>query len=98
MGQGVEQNDTESLKWYRLAASNGQGEAQSKLGAKYALGHGVAQDYRRAYMWFSLAVVSGYAAAVETRDAAAKGLNSLELGEAQKMTQECQARKFKGCD
>ena len=97
-GEGVPQSDAESLKWYRLAAENGQGEAQSKLGANYALGQVVAQDYIRAYMWFSLAVVSGYADAVETRDTAAKLLNAQELGDAQKMARECQARKFKGCD
>ncbi len=39
-GQGVPQNYTEALKWYRLSAEQGDADAQNNLGVMYADGKG----------------------------------------------------------
>jgi len=51
-GQGVPQNYHEAVKWYRLAAEQGNASAQFKLGRMYDDGHGVPQDYKEAVKWF----------------------------------------------
>lgn len=97
-GQGLVQDYAEAVKWYRLAAEQEHATAQYNLGVMYAQGQGVAQDYVRAHMWFNLGAVSGNADAVTNRDATANQMTPQQIGEAQKLARECQARKFKGCN
>ena len=52
---GVEQSDERAAHWYRLAALQGDSDAQNNLGTAYAQGLGVAEDRVEAYLWFSLA-------------------------------------------
>ena len=40
-GQGLPQDFKEGVKWYRLAAEQGNAAAQSNLGVMYARGKGV---------------------------------------------------------
>ena len=47
--EGVSQNYGEALKWYRQSASQGNASAQFNLGAMYANGEGVPQDYQQAF-------------------------------------------------
>ena len=54
-GKGVPQDYAESVKWYSLAADQGNAEAQSNLGLMYRDGKGVPQDFVQAHMWFNLA-------------------------------------------
>ena len=54
-GYGVPQDYMEAVKWYRMAAEQGEAWAQSNLGLMYANGRGVAQDYIEAHKWFNLA-------------------------------------------
>ncbi len=42
------------MQWFRKAAEQGIAGAQSELGAFYANGHGVPQDYIQAHLWFNL--------------------------------------------
>ena len=44
-GRGVAQDFATALKWYRLAADQGDAAAQNDLGVLYDQGKGVAQDY-----------------------------------------------------
>ena len=46
---------------HRLAAEQGETDAQNNLGMMYAKGHGVAQDYQEAVKWYRLAAEQGYA-------------------------------------
>ena len=64
----------------------------------YEQGQGVVQDYVRAHMWAFLAALSGDAAGAKTRDIIAKHMTPQQIGEAQKMARECQAREFEACD
>ncbi len=45
-GLGVVQDHKEAVKWYRKAAEQGYVFAQENLGIMYAVGLGVAQDWR----------------------------------------------------
>jgi TPR repeat protein len=51
----------EALKWYRLAADQGNAAAQFALGGMYENGLGLPQDYAKAVKWFRLAAAQGYA-------------------------------------
>ena len=53
------QDDTEAVKWYRLAAAQGYDSAQSNLGVMYAKGQGVPQDDAEAMKWYRLAADQG---------------------------------------
>ncbi|MCP4384819.1 MAG: sel1 repeat family protein [Hyphomicrobiales bacterium] len=60
-GQGVPRDGAEAAKWYRLAANQGDAEAQFNLVVTYNFGRGVPQDDAEAVKWFRLAVEQGYA-------------------------------------
>jgi hypothetical protein len=62
-GQGVAQDYKEAVRWYRLAAEQGNALAQVKLGLMYDKGQGVAQDYTEAVRWYRLAAEQGDASA-----------------------------------
>jgi TPR repeat protein len=97
-GQGVAQDYKEAVRWYKLAAAQGNAKAQFNLGISYAKGEGVAQDYLRAHMWLNLAAIGGDADAVKSRDITARKMTPQQIAEAQKLARECQARNFKNCD
>ena len=58
-GQGVPQDYAEAVKWYRLAAEQGDADAQYNLGVMYDNGQGVPQDYAEAVKWYRLAAEQG---------------------------------------
>jgi TPR repeat protein len=60
---GVSQNLSEALKWWRLAAAQGQPGAQTSLGFSYDLGFGVNENDSEAVKWYRLAAEQGYARA-----------------------------------
>jgi hypothetical protein len=62
-GQGVPQDYKEAVKWYRLAADQGDAMAQFNLGLMYSGGPGVPQDYKEAAKWYRLAADQGNAIA-----------------------------------
>jgi S1-C subfamily serine protease/TPR repeat protein len=53
--QGNDNDHTESTKWYRRAAVQGNADAQFSLGWWYSLGVGVPKNYIEAYKWCDLA-------------------------------------------
>ncbi len=54
-GDGIPQNHSEAVKWFRSSASQDYAPAQLFLGLMYASGKGVSQDYRQALLWLHLA-------------------------------------------
>ena len=62
-GNGVPQDYAEAVKWYRLAAEQGDANAQYNLGVMYHKGKGVPQDYAEAVKWYRLAAKQGVAEA-----------------------------------
>jgi TPR repeat protein len=59
-GRGVPVDDTESVRWYRLAAEQGLAKAQNNLGLMYAQTVGTyPRDDEAAARWFRLAAEQG---------------------------------------
>ena len=100
-GQGVPQDVVQAAKWVEKSAAQGYAKAQHFLGLMYALGAGVPQDYVRAYMWSNVAAAHLMGTlqpqAVEYRDKVARRMTPVQIAEAQRLVQECQAQQFKGC-
>jgi hypothetical protein len=51
----------EAMKWLRLAADQGNVEAEDRVGLMYYLGEGVPQDYAEAVRWYKTAANKGNA-------------------------------------
>ena len=64
-GQGVQQDHDEAARWYRLAAEQGNANAQNNLGTMYADGQGVKKDDAEALRWWRKAADQGHAKAQE---------------------------------
>ena len=62
-GFGVPQDDAEAVRWYRLAAEQGDASGQYTLGGRYADGRGVLKDDAEAVRWYRLAADQGSALA-----------------------------------
>ncbi len=82
---------------YRKAAEQGHAEAQYALGARYATGEGVPQDYVQAHKWYNLAAarttekVGNYRSA---RDDLAERMTASQLSEAQRLAREWQPKSW----
>ena len=63
MGEGVEKNYDEAVKWLKFAAEAGDADAQNRLGVRYQFGQGVEQNYSEAVRWFKLAAMQGFSKA-----------------------------------
>jgi TPR repeat protein len=61
MGAGVPKDSAEAVKWFRLAADQGYGQAQYNLGLSYAKGIGVEKDDAEAVKWWRLVAEQGIA-------------------------------------
>jgi len=60
---GVTKDVTEAVKWYRMAAEQGNATAQNNLGFCYANGQGATKDEPEAVKWYRKAVEQGNATA-----------------------------------
>ena len=96
-GDGVSENFITAIKWYKLAAEQGNKNAQSKFGRMYKNGWGVIQDYVRAHMWFNIAASEGHKDATNNGDIVAKRMTPFQIENAQKLSRECVKKKYKGC-
>ena len=54
-GHGVKQDHVEAVRWYLLAAEQGNAKAQFNLGVIYKNGNGVKGDHVGAVRWYRLA-------------------------------------------
>ena len=62
-GEGVAQDFTEAVRWFRLAADQGHAVAQNSLGVRYGKGEGVPQDFAEAARWYLKAAAQDLPAA-----------------------------------
>jgi|688.fasta_scaffold973718_1 hypothetical protein len=89
----------DDIRLYRFLAEQGNTKAQYNLSIMYKLGAGVAQDYVRAYMWFTLAAIADDIKFLSSeRDTIAANMTPAQIAEAQAMARKCQAANFKKCD
>ena len=96
-GQGVPQDYAEAVKWYRLAAEQGDADAQGNLGVMYGTGKGVLQDNVLAHMWYNLGAANGNELGAKNREIVAKKMTPQAIEQAQKMASECMSKDYKNC-
>ena len=100
-GRGVPQDYTQARTWYKKAAAQGHPIAQNNLAELHFAGLGGPPDYVRAYMWVNLAALHMQGEekrqAEENREDVAKRMTPAQIIEAKRLSQQCQANKFKGC-
>lgn len=63
LGDGVEQDDAEAVRWYTISAEGGDAAGQCSLGRMFYYGRGVEQNYEEAAGWFRLSADQGLAEA-----------------------------------
>ena len=97
-GEGVPEDDALAVKWWRKAAEQGHVKAQYNLGVAYDRGEGVPQDYVLSHMWSNLAAAQGNESAKENRGILANHMTADQIAEAQKLSRECLAKEYKGCE
>ena len=91
-GRGVPKDDAEAVKWYRLAADQGQANAQFNLGVMYHEGEGVPKDLVQAHVWWNISGASGDEEAKKNLAIVEKEMNSEQKAEAMKLAREMFAR------
>ena len=97
-GKGVPQDYKTALKWYRLAAEQGNANAQISLGYMYAKGEGVLQDFVYAHMWWNIAASNGSERGRKLLDIVTKKIMTpADISAAQRLARECVRKKYKGC-
>ena len=96
-GRGVPPDDKQAVHWYTKSAKQGNAVAQYNLGLMYEKGKGLMQNYKKAYMWFNLAIHNGFSNAQKARDIVAKKLSPQDLIEAQEMTERCLDSGYENC-
>ena len=94
-GDGVKQNLTEAVKWYRKAAEQGHDGAQYKLGLSYQNGKGIPQSDTDAYIWLNIsaengAPLNGRGKAGELADVVRASLSVSQLEQAEKIAKSLQ--------
>ena len=86
-----------AIRWYKLAAEQGYAYAQTAIGHMYLNGHGVLQDYTRAYMWFNIAASLWDGDARKWQDIVAQKMDPTQIEEAQGLVSVCVKINYKGC-
>jgi len=87
-GRGVPQDFNEAVKWYRMAAEQGNPWGQFNLAITYADGRGVDQDLVKAHCWYNLAASQGHGDAAKVRDELAELMKPEQIAEAQQLARE----------
>ena len=90
-GEGVPEDDAEAVRWYRLAAEQGNVLAQVRLGWMYATGEagdGGPEDDVLAYMWANLAAAQGSSAAPNVKNIIEERMTREQIAEAQRLSRE----------
>jgi TPR repeat protein len=88
LGDGVPQDDEEAVRWFRLAAEQGDADAQFRLGLMYATGEGVPEDDVLAYMWWNLAAAQGNEGAQAVKDLLEEQMTRAQIAEVQRLFRE----------
>jgi len=101
-GQGVPKDPKEALKWFRMAAQQGNGRAQFNLATLYTNGEGAPQNLARALVWFNAAAVTltgdQSKIADENSKAVAAKMNRDQILAAKAMAEKCKLGEFKDCE
>ena len=98
-GRRIIEDHKEAVKWYRLAAEQGEVNAQYNLGVMYVLGEGVIQDDVNAHMWLNIAASNGFKDAKIKKDILVKfkRMTPQDISKAQDLARECVKKNYKDC-
>ena len=86
-----------AIHLFRPLAQGGKAGAQSRLGAMYRRGQGVAKNLPRAFMWLSLASARGDLAAKAELHEMSRSMTAEELSQAREMMEACEASDYRNC-
>jgi uncharacterized protein len=81
----VAKDSAEPVRWFRLAAEQGNARAQYNLGGMYEFGRGIQEDKKAALVWYDLASARGHKDAVEHRDNLMHRMADVEIVEAMRL-------------
>ena len=95
---GVLKDDAEAVRWYRLAAGQGNARAQYNLGLMYYNGRGVIKDPVLAHMWFNIAGANGDETARTSRDNLERDMTRAEISRATELARTCMASEYQDCE
>lgn len=99
MGLGVPKSEKEARKWSRLAARQGNPQAQTLLGSLYYKASGEeSPDVLRAYMWYEVAATQGDAEARKDLAVLTKELTPQQVAEGREKAQKCKSSRYEQCD
>ena len=97
-GKGVLKDAAEAVRWFHLAAEQGDATAQFNLGNMYANGHGVLKDSVLAHMWSNIAGANGNEAARKQRDNLEDDMTRAEISRATELARTCMASDYQDCE
>ncbi|EKS35255.1 tetratricopeptide repeat protein [Afipia clevelandensis] len=99
MGLGVSKDRKQAEKWSRLAAKQGNADAQVLLGSLYYKGDGKESDaIAKAYMWYDIAAAQGNDEAKKELVTVSSGLTPQQVAAAQAKAQACKSSGYQQCD
>ena len=98
IGRGVLKDNTEAVRWFRLAAEQGHAEAQSGLGMMYFPLLGVREDLVLAHMWLNIASANGDELASKTRDVLEAMMTRAQLRRATELARTCMDSDYQDCE
>ena len=97
-GHGVLKDDAEAVRWYCLAAKQGNARAQSNLGVMYNNGTGVPKHAIFAHMWYTISSANGYERAASKRDSITIEMTQDDITEATRRARVCMASNYQDCN
>ena len=86
------------MRWYRLAAEQGNAMAQFNLGLMYTNGQGVLKDSVLAHMWSNIAGANGNASSRELRDNLKRDMTRAEISRATELARACMTSDYQDCE
>ena len=99
MGLGVSKDAKEAKKWGKLAAKQGNADAQLLMGSLYYKAEGgESPDALRAYVWYDASAEQGSAEAKKEIALITKDMTPQQLTDAREKAQKCKASKYEQCD
>ena len=99
MGLGMTKDQKEAKKWSRLAAKQGNPQAQTLLGSLYYKASGEeSPDVLRAYVWYEVAAAQGNAEAKKDLAVLTKELTAQQVTEGREKAQKCKSSGYEQCD
>ena len=99
MGLGVPKSEKEARKWSRLAAKQGNAEAQQLLGSLYYKASGEeSPDVLLAYVWYEMSATQGNSEAQKDLVSLTKEMAPQQLAGAREKAQKCKSSGYEQCE